>query len=208
MPEEEYVLVSAIEHYSYCPRQCGLIHLEDVFDDNVFTIRGRLAHERVDQPTTRAEKGVRVERALPIWSERHGLIGKADVVEFHPNGRILPVEYKSGKAKRIVHASLQLCAQALCLEEMFGTAIPRAALYFASERERIDVELGDSLRLQTLEAVRAIREMAENRLLPEPLADARCRNCSLLDACQPQLLQALRQTSQQLFHPEDTADLP
>lgn len=202
------MLVSAVEHFSYCPRQCGLIHVEQVFDENVFTIRGRIAHERVDEPTTRTERGVRVERALPIWSEKLGLIGKADVVEFHPDGRVVPVEYKSGKAKKIVHASLQLCAQALCLEEMFGVAIPQAALFFVADRKRVPVELDETLRASTLATIGAIREMAVARELPEPFADARCPKCSLFDACQPELVLAINRARDDLFRPRPLRELP
>jgi CRISPR-associated exonuclease Cas4 len=115
--DEEWVPISAVEHFSYCPRQMALIHLEGIFDENVYTLRGRALHERVDQAEDRMERGVRVVRALPIWSERLGLVGKADVVEFRDD-RPIPVEYKSGKVRDHVHAKRQLCAQAMCLEEM------------------------------------------------------------------------------------------
>src|SRR5438132_1229994 len=107
--DEDRVLISAIEHYSYCPRQCGLIHVECVFDENVFTLRGREAHRRThDEALTAWEDGVRVERGLPLWSARLGLTGKADVVEFHPDGRVYPVEYKHGPRRANAHDELQL----------------------------------------------------------------------------------------------------
>src|ERR671921_686889 len=123
--EEDIVLISALEHYSYCPRQCALIHVERVFDENVFTLRGRRAHERADAPNTTGENGVRIERALPLWSDELGLNGRADVVEFPADGGIVPVEYKHGPRRERKHDDLQLCAQALCLEEMLGARVER-----------------------------------------------------------------------------------
>ncbi|MBI2842477.1 MAG: CRISPR-associated protein Cas4 [Armatimonadetes bacterium] len=188
MPErsdDEIVLVSAIEHYSYCPRQCALIHIEKVFDENVFTLRGSMAHARVDQPVDTVQDGVTVERALPIWSEQYGLQGKADVVEFHPDGAIYPVEYKIGGRKPSEHDDLQLCAQAICLEEMLGRPVTRGAVYSGTSRHRREVDFTDQLRKRSLEVVAAIREMQSKGTLPEPVDDARCPNCSLVHVCMP-----------------------
>ena len=117
--EEEFVMISALEHWSYCPRQCALIHVEQTFDENLYTLRGRAVHKRVDEPVVEEQAGVRIERALPLWSKALGLIGKADVVEFHGE-TVYPVEYKHGPHREQEHDDLQLCAQALCLEEMTG----------------------------------------------------------------------------------------
>ncbi len=183
--DNEIVLVSAIEHYSYCPRQCALIHVEHVYDENVFTLRGSLAHERTDEPTSRTEDGVTVERALPIWSEQYGLVGKADVVEFHPDGSVFPVEYKITPKHRVRHAILQLCAQAICLEEMFGKPVTYGAVYSSSSHQRKQVEFNANLRQKTLEIVESIRKMQKEVFLPEPVYDERCPNCSLVHACMP-----------------------
>ena len=121
------VPISAIEHSSYCPRQCALIQ-EQTFEENVYTVRGRLSHERVDSGDVETRPGVRVLRSLPLWSERLGLRGKADVVELRPSEPPFPVEYKVGR-RHPPHADLQLCAQALCLEEMLGVEIPDGAVY-------------------------------------------------------------------------------
>src|SRR5437763_5850560 len=111
-PDEQLVMISAVEHYSYCPRQCGLIHVEAVFDENIFTLKRRMAHDRThDEEQTAWEGGVRIERGLPLWSGRLGLTGKADVVEFHPNGRVYPAEYKHGQKRKHVHDDRQLCAE-------------------------------------------------------------------------------------------------
>ncbi|NCS75684.1 MAG: CRISPR-associated protein Cas4, partial [Gallionella sp.] len=114
---DDPIMLSALQHWGYCPRQCALIHLEQAFDENVHTMRGNAAHARVDEPGFESFEGVRSERALPVWSDRLGLVGKCDVVEFHPNGKIYPVEYKHGRKKLQVHDDLQLAAQAICLEE-------------------------------------------------------------------------------------------
>src|SRR5215212_7457610 len=138
------VPISAIEHYSYCPRQCALIHVEQTFEENVFTVRGRLAHERVDAAEPSVERGVRTLRSISLWSERYGLRGKADLVELRSDA-VYPVEYKVGR-RRGVHADLQLCAQALCLEEMLGRAVTHGAIYYHAERRRYDVAIDDDLR--------------------------------------------------------------
>ncbi len=186
----EPVLVSALEHWSYCPRQCGLIHLESAWDENVFTLRGRRAHERADTAVTRTERGRRVERALPIWSDELGLQGRADVVEFLPDGTPLPVEYKSGPRRSHGHAEIQLCAQALCLEEMFGRPVPEGAIYFADSHARAAVAFDEPLRQRTHRTILAVRAMLETESLPAAKHDARCRQCSLLDACLPQTFSA------------------
>lgn len=183
--DDDIVLVSAIEHYSYCPRQCALIHVEQVYDENVFTLRGSLAHERTDEPIARTESDVIVERALPIWSEQYGLVGRADVVEFHPGGSIFPVEYKITPKRRLRHAVLQLCAQAICLEEMFGKPVIYGAVYSSSSHQRKEIEFTAELRLQTLEIVESIRKMQRETVLPKPVDDERCPNCSLVQVCMP-----------------------
>lgn len=188
--EEELVMVSAVEHYGYCPRQCALIHVEHVYDENVFTIRGSLAHDRVDKPSETSESGVRVERALPIWSEQYGLIGKADMVEFRSDGIIRPIEYKYGSRHRnnrcLLRAEdLQVCAQAICLEEMFGRPVLTAAIYSISTRKRREIELSEHLRRRTLDTVQSIRTMVLSGKTPEPVSDNRCPNCSLVHVCMP-----------------------
>jgi CRISPR-associated exonuclease Cas4 len=180
------VPISAIEHYSYCPRQCALIHVEQTFEDNVFTIRGRLAHERIDTGDDKPARGVRVARGVPLWSERLGLRGKADLVELRLEGPY-PVEYKVGR-RHGPHADLQLCAQALCLEEMLGVAVPRGAVYYHALRRRHEVVFDELLRVRTVAAVAAIREMLRAQRLPPAPHDARCPNCSLVQACLPQVV--------------------
>lgn len=190
--EDDLVMVSALEHYAYCPRQCALIHVEQTYDENVYTLRGQRVHERVHSPETDWIAEGRVERALPIWSERLGLIGKADLIVILPDGTPHPVEYKAGTKGKWKAAELQLCGQALCLEEMTGRPVLKGAVFYHGSRRRVDVEFDTSLRKATEEAVTAIRELFKSRHLPDPVADARCKHCSLLEACMPFELVRLR----------------
>jgi CRISPR-associated exonuclease Cas4 len=185
--DADLVLISALEHWSYCPRQCALIHVEQVWDENLYTLRGRHAHEKVDLPEAERRDGVRVERALPLWSDRLGLVGKADVVEFHGDVPY-PVEYKHGPRRRHAHDDLQLCAQALCLEEMTGRPVPRGAVYHHSSRRRREVACDARLRTAVEEAVRQVRALLHSSRLPPPVHDARCEHCSLRDSCLPGVL--------------------
>lgn len=184
-PEAEIVLISALQHYSYCPRQCALIHVEQVFDENLYTLRGRRVHERADEPEPAVEEGMRVERALPLFSESLGLLGKADVVEFSSEGAPYPVEYKSGPPRGWEHDELQLCAQALCLEEMFGQEVAEGAIFHHATRRRLEIRFDAELRGRVEESIYRVREMLVRTEVPPPVADARCKNCSLLDACMP-----------------------
>ena len=202
MDDDWPVLISALEHFSYCPRQCALIHVERIFDENVFTLRGRHAHERADDPHTTLENGVRMERALPLWSDRLGLQGRGDVVEFYPDGRVIPVEYKNGPRRERRHDDVQLCAQALCLEEMLGVPVETGAVYSLQTHRRREVILTDALRDETQDIVAQVRVVQQSRgPLPPALNDARCPRCSLLDACVPATVVAARHArlSRQLY---------
>ncbi len=186
MNSDDLVMVSALEHYSYCPRQCALIHVEKIFDENIYTMRGHRVHQIVDQPDTDIEKAVRIERALPIWSEKLGLIGKADVVEFH--GDIpYPVEYKHGPRRRKEHDDVQLCAQAICLEEMTGVPVPFGAIFHYSSRRRREVRFTKELRKKTADLTKAVRNMIKQGYVPPPVNDRRCINCSLKQSCMPEI---------------------
>ena len=189
----EPVPLSALQHWCYCPRQCALIHIEQVFEDNLYTQRGQSLHKRVDDPGFEVRDGLRIERALPLFCDDLGLIGKADIVEFLPDGTPYPVEYKHGsRHKRADIAAcddVQLAAQALCLEEMFGLPVPEGALYYASSRRRRTVAIDAELRKRTLAAITGVRELLAAGMTPAPLADEHCRACSLHDLCQPEAVQ-------------------
>lgn len=205
-PEDELVMVSAISQWCYCPRRCALIHLEDIFEDNVFTLQGRREHEEIHQAGHEVEAGVVVQFALPLYSHRLGLSGVADVVEFWPDGRVVPVEYKHGRRYRRgkLNDMAQVCAQAMCLEEMLGVSIPRGAVYYRGSRRRQEVELDEQLRSFTEQAIVHIRQMLAGGHTPPPVHDKRCRDCSLIEACQPELIELLRQGSaeRRLFIPD------
>lgn len=188
-PDDERIMISALEHYAYCPRQCALIHVEQSYEENLYTLRGNRAHERADEPETEWRDGVRIERGLPLWSEVHGLSGRADVVEFH-DGVPYPIEYKSGGKRHHRPARIQLCAQALCLEEMIGHDVPKGALFHIGSHRRQEVSLTDALRAETLDAIAAVREQIEESRVPPPVNDARCDKCSLQEACMPDTLDA------------------
>jgi len=201
------IMLSALQHYSYCPRQCALIHQEQTFEDNVFTIRGHLAHERVDSGESGIEYGVRVERALPLFSERYGLVGKADVVEFLDDGTPYPVEYKQGKRQQKLHDEVQLAAQALCLEEMTGKTVPEGAIFHHKTRRRRVVPITETLREHTLHLITQVRALLDSGAMPAPVDDsALCQACSLSEVCQPELVgqaQRIRRLQAQLFEAED-----
>jgi CRISPR-associated exonuclease Cas4 len=176
------VALSALQHWCYCPRQCALIHVEQVFADNLHTLRGQAVHKQVDQPGVETRAGRRVERALPLWNDRLGLIGKADIVEFEPDGTPYPVEYKHGsrnKAGWIAACDdLQLAAQALCLEEMTGKPVPAGALYYATSKRRREVAITAALRRHVEEAVAAVRALLDGgSAIPPAANDVRCKNC-------------------------------
>ncbi|MHB1882352.1 MAG: CRISPR-associated protein Cas4 [Acidithiobacillus sp.] len=207
---EDPVPLSALQHWIYCPRQCGLIHLEQQFEDNVHTARGQAVHHLVDTPGYEVKRGVRVERALPLWSDRFGLIGKADLVEFHPDGRIYPVEFKHGRKRGRIHDDIQLAAQAMCLEDMLGRPVPQGAIYHASSHRRREVDITEDLRALVRETADAIRAMLASGILPPPVNDARCRECSLREICQPEMLAQQTQMDrlkQYLFSPDDEISL-
>ena len=198
-------MISALEHFSYCPRQFALIHIEQAFDDNVHTKRGNAVHERVDEPGVELREGVRVERALPVWSERLGLIGKCDVVEFETEGTPYPIEYKHGPKRVKEHDNLQLAAQALCLEEMTGKPVPKGAIYHFSSRRRREVHISVALREKVVEVIAAIRETVRAGKLPKPVNDKRCDQCSLKEICQPAAVSnvsAIASAQRLLFDPE------
>ena len=182
------VPISALQHWSYCPRQCALIHVEQVFSDNVYTARGNAVHALVDEPGAARSGTVRIERAMPLWCDRLGLVGKADLVEFARDGTPYPVEYKHGPRRKQIHDDLQLAAQALCLEEMTGRPVACGAIFHFSSRRRREVLIGDALRRAVGQAVVAVRELMASAALPPPVNDARCRNCSLIELCQPRIL--------------------
>ncbi|WP_017540925.1 CRISPR-associated protein Cas4 [Nocardiopsis halophila] len=182
------VPLSALEHYDYCPRQAGLILLEDGFADDAATVRGTLAHHRVHDPGQESRPRVRTLRALPVWHHGLGMTGVCDVVELLPDGTVLPVEYKSGAYKPGGAADVQVGAQAMCLEERMDTRIADAAVYSMADRRRHTVAVDEELRGRVRSAVEQVRAIMSGSVLPPPAADARCRRCSMNTSCMPKVL--------------------
>ena len=201
--DEQDVPISALQHFLYCPRQCALIHLDQAYADNVFTLRGNRVHQRAHEPQHEVVRGVRVEHALPLRSETLGLTGKADVVEFLEDGTPYPVEYKAGTRKPSRADDAQLCAQAMCLEEMLSIPVPEGSIYYHRSRRRrtvpFDAELRDLVRCTT----RQVRELLGKEHLPAPVADNRCVACSLQETCMPEAMRAWAARTGGLFALED-----
>lgn len=181
--------ISALQHLLYCERQCALIHLEQVWADNQFTVEGNVMHEKAHDGPDETRAGVRLVRGLPVKSAVLGLSGQCDVVEFHADGVVLPIEYKRGKPKAHRADEVQLCAQAMCLEEMLGTNIPEGRLYYGQTRRRLDVVFDASLRALTADTARRLREMiASLRTPPAVYEERKCEACSLKELCMPQAM--------------------
>jgi len=201
---DNLIPISALEHFAYCPRQCALIHVEQVWSENLYTMRGRDVHEHVHDDSSHQVVGVRLERSLPIWSRRLNLTGKADLVEFHGNIPC-PVEYKSGRRRRGTPETIQLCAQALCLEEMFGVQIKTGMLYWHASRERVEVLFSPSMRASVEVFVAGVREILDKQVVPPPVNDKRCNDCSLKECCIPSVIaerQRFRRIAEKLFEME------
>ncbi|MEV6342778.1 CRISPR-associated protein Cas4 [Actinoplanes sp. NPDC051851] len=181
--------ISALEHYAYCPRQAALIHVDGIFTDDVNTVRGRLAHERVDRPGIRATAtpGTRQHYAVPVYSRILGLYGRCDVVEIG-HGTAVPVEHKIGAYRAGGPADLQTAAQALCLRETLDLQVPYAQVFTHADRRRHRVEITPDVLDTITGIVAGLRTVLVARQLPVPVADRRCRRCSLLDECLPRAL--------------------
>ncbi len=187
--ESALLPLSGLQHLAFCERQWALIHLEQAWADNVLTAEGHILHGKVDEPHYETRGGSRLVRALPLRSLRLGLSGRADLVEFPLDGAPpLPVEYKRGRPKSTDVDRVQLCAQALCLEEMLGVAIPLAMLYYHQTRHRLDVDLAPDLRHRTEALAARMHRLYAAQLTPRAVREKKCDRCSLLDLCQPQWL--------------------
>ncbi len=191
--DERLVAISAIEHWSFCRRQCGLIHLEGLWAENVLTAQGKVMHEQVDLPGLEQRPGMKKARALALKSDHLALSGRADMVVFYsdpaypPPGKPFPVEYKRSVRNTFRHAELQLCAQGLCLEEMLAVPVPIGALYFGASRRRREVTFDEPLRKDTEAVVAAIASMLQSGRTPEPEPGPKCGRCSLRGQCMPSL---------------------
>lgn len=193
---DDLLPLSALQHIVFCERQCALIYTEQAWAENRLTVEGKILHERVHEEDRKIRGDVRIEYGISLRSLRLGLIGKADVVEFHrlPDGSWLPfpVEYKRGKPKADDCDKVQLCAQAICLEEMLSTAIPAGALFYGQTRHRLDVVFGEALRRETEETARQVHDLIASGITPKPVYAKRCDSCSLVAECLPKAIEKRR----------------
>lgn len=211
--ESDLLPLSALQHLVFCPRQCALIHLEQAWEENALTAEGRILHEKTDSAKAEWRGEVRIARSLRIRSLRLGLAGVADVVEFHPvegdrsapasagdfdalgvklpgirgKWRPFPVEYKRGRPKKDDADRVQLCAQALCLEEMLGVAVPNGALFYGETRRRMDVVFDGRLRTRTEAVAGELHALMAAGVTPAAIYEPKCRRCSLVEICMPQM---------------------
>lgn len=186
---DDHLPISALQHNAYCPRQFALIHVEQVWAENRSTAEGRVLHERVDSGEAETRNGVRYERSVELLSREHGLAGKMDLLEVEPGPPPVfrPVEYKRGKPKIQDWDRIQLCAQALCIEEMRETRVGEGAIWYWEVRHREVVCIDEALREHTRSCIQGARELLDEGITPAPIDDTkRCRACSLVDICQPQ----------------------
>ncbi len=190
--EDDLVMISALQHYLFCPRQCALIHLEQQWAENLYTAEGRVLHERVHTAGKESRRKIKTEFDLPLRSLQLGLVGRGDIVEFHllENGswQPFPVEYKRGRPKRDSCDKVQLCAQALSLEEMLDTEVPAGALYYGKKKRRLEVAFTEELCEETKDTVQKLHNQLRSNETPPPVADARCENCSFIADCLPDVV--------------------
>jgi len=193
---DDLLPLSALQHIVFCERQCAMIYTEQAWAENRLTVEGKIMHERVHDESRESRGDVRIDYGVSLRSLRLGLIGKADVVEFHrhPDGSWLPfpVEYKRGKPKADDCDKVQLCAQAICLEEMLSVAIPEGALFYGQTRHRLDVVFDEALRRETEETAQRAHDLIASGTTPPPLYEKRCESCSLLSECLPKTIQKRR----------------
>jgi len=190
--EEDLLHISALQHLVFCERQCALIYLEEIWNENLFTAKGQILHERVNRGGDDARGEVRIRYSLELRSLKIGLVGKADAVEFQKMktaGKTIwkpfPVEYKSGKPKPDECDKVQLCAQAMCLEEMLDTEISEGAIFYGKIRRRLDVGFDEELRTITINAALRLHELIKTGVTPEPVYTPKCKSCSLVRQCLP-----------------------
>lgn len=198
--EDDFLMISSIQHFIFCKRQWALIHLEQLWTENYHTILGEIMHENAHDPYLAEKRNdTIVRRALPVSSKRLGLSGECDVVEFQksPDGirlhghrgtySIYPVEYKKGKPKVGKEDVMQLVAQSLCLEEMFSARVSEGALFYGSTRRRERIAITDELRIEAEKVIAEMHQYFSRGYTPKVKTHRRCRGCSLIDLCMPEL---------------------
>lgn len=200
--ESDYIMLSALQHYMFCKRQCALIHIEQLWQENFFTTAGKLMHERAHDAGCETRKNLHTARGLRLSSEKYGITGVTDVVEFrrieektefaavlpYRDGfwTVFPVEYKRGKTKEEPWDEVQLCAQALCLEEMLNVKIDKGALFYGEEHRRREIQFDESLKGLTEKIIEKTHELIKSGITPPPVVEKKCQSCSLNEICIPQ----------------------
>jgi CRISPR-associated exonuclease Cas4 len=197
--EDDLIPISALQHYVFCPRQWGLIHIEQAWSENRFTAEGRILHDKTHEAETENRPDLRIVRGLRLCSYRLGLTGQADVVEFHRTDkgikleqtegfwRPVPVEYKRGKPKIDICDEVQICAQAMCLEEMLKTIIESGFIFYGRPRRRQQVDFTDTLRKQTEDIIEELHKLIAERVTPRAKYGRKCKSCSLFELCMPEI---------------------
>ena len=202
--EDDYLMISGIQHFKFCRRQWALIHIEQQWADNVHTVIGELMHKRVHDPYLREKrKDIVIARALPVSSRAMGVSGECDVVEFHRcddgirlHGHrglfsVYPIEYKKGRSKLTEEDKLQLAAQAMCLEEMFSTEVPEGAIFYGESRRREIVDITSDLRTEVEKIFEEMHQYYNRHYTPKVKYSKSCNACSLKDICLPKLGKAI-----------------
>lgn len=182
----EIISISALNQYVFCPRRCALMHVEGIWSDNEHTAKGTILHKTADERGYETDGNGKIVRALPLFSEKYGLSGKADVVEMRPD-EIIPVEYKKGKRREFDNDNIQLMAQGFCLEEMFDKKISRGFIFHAASKRRREVVFDENLRNETIAVIEAVRNLLETETIPVAEFKPRCNGCSLYGTCLPRL---------------------
>ena len=188
--EDDFIQLSALQHYLFCPRQCALSYIEKIWEENLLTAEGGIMHDKAHEEQFEMRDGVKVERGMPLRSIKLGLNGKADVVEFYksPDRKMwlpFPVEYKHGKPKENNCDRVQLCAQAMCLEESLNVKIPKGAVFYGKTRRRLDVKFNEELRKETEDTAHRLHEFVKAGKTPRPEYSKKCKSCSLISVCMP-----------------------
>jgi CRISPR-associated exonuclease Cas4 len=191
----ERLPLSLLNDFLFCNRRAGLKLIENLRGANVHTVEGDIAHDRVDTPGYHVLRGVKVLRALTVWSDRMGLSGKCDVVEKHPDGSLVPVEFKKSRKKSFINDDVQVCAQGMCIEESLDCEVTHGAIFFAASMQRREIEFTQALRQQVEDAAASLHQLVLERSTPKAEKKKACAHCSLVEVCLPDAMRFNRGTA-------------
>lgn len=198
--ESDLIPISALQHFIFCPRQCALAYMEGVWEENILTAQGRILHDKAHLPGVENRPGLKKIFDMPLRSLKYGIVGKADVILKFDECTYVPLEYKHGKPKVKEMDTVQVCAQALCLEEMKGITIERGLIYYWGIKRRVEVLFDSTLRSKTIDTIKEVKELFESGKTPAPIYSKRCKSCSLHDACMPEVLQNPKKVEVYISH--------